>query len=66
MRHYTRRKEVNHMATDDTATCQLATRIPKELHTRLRLFCLQSDRTIMTVVVKALEDLLGKYGKKGK
>lgn len=39
---------------------QLATRIPKELHRRLKLHCVTHDVSVMEFVVKALEDRLGR------
>ena len=37
---------------------QLATRIPKELHRRLKLHCVTHEVSVMEFVVKALEDKL--------
>jgi len=39
---------------------QLATRIPKELHRRLKLHCVTHDVSVMEFVVKALEDKLAR------
>ena len=39
---------------------QLATRIPKELHRRLKLYCVQSDTSVMEFVVSSLEEKLVK------
>lgn len=51
---------------DDIVYVQMATRIPKPLHRRLREYAVQTDRSLMSIVQKALEDHLGKYmdGKK--
>ncbi|HYV55950.1 MAG TPA: hypothetical protein VE911_00320 [Candidatus Nitrosopolaris sp.] len=37
---------------------QLATRIPKQLHRELKLYCVKSDVSVMEFVVSALEDKL--------
>jgi hypothetical protein len=42
---------------------QLSTRIPKELHRRLRLHCVTYDIVLMHFVVAAIEEKLG--GKQG-
>ena len=47
---------------EDTVWVQLATRIPKELHRRLKLHCVQSDVSVMDFVVSALEEKLAKAG----
>ena len=39
---------------------QLATRIPKELHRRLKLYCVESDTVLMDFVVAAVREKLGK------
>jgi hypothetical protein len=38
----------------------LATRIPKELHRRLRLYCVTHDIALMQFVVAAIEEKLGR------
>ena len=44
---------------------QLATRIPKELHRRLKLYCALNDIAIMHFMVEAIEEKLGrKTGRK--
>ena len=48
------------MAKEDQVWVQLATRIPKELHRRLKLHCVESDTSVMDFVVTAIEDKLGK------
>jgi hypothetical protein len=50
------------MAKQDEVWVQLATRIPKELHRRLKLYCVTSDTSVMDFVVQALEEKLGKAG----
>ena len=39
---------------------QLATRIPKELHRRLKLYCVTHDTSVMEFVVEALKDKLAR------
>ena len=48
------------MATDEEAWTQLATRIPKELHRRLKLHCVTNDIAVMHFVVEAIEEKLGR------
>lgn len=43
---------------DETVWTQLATRIPKELHRRLKLHCVTKDVSVMAFVVAALEAAL--------
>ena len=38
----------------------LATRIPKELHHRLKLYCVTHDIVLMQFVVEAIETKLGR------
>jgi predicted HicB family RNase H-like nuclease len=55
------------MATAEEPSTQLATRIPKELHRRLRLYCVTHDIVLMQFVVAAIEEKLGaKRGSKKK
>ena len=42
---------------------QLATRIPKELHRRLKLHCVTHDTSVMDFVVEAIEEKLGRKAK---
>ena len=42
----------------DEAWIQLATRIPKALHTRLKIHCVTNDITVMGFVVAAIEEKL--------
>lgn len=46
----------------DDVWVQLATRIPKELHRRLKLHCVTNDVSVMEFVVKSLEDKLEREG----
>lgn len=48
----------------DIIWVQLATRIPKDLHRRLKLHCVENDVSVMGEVVAAIESRLGKRGKK--
>jgi predicted HicB family RNase H-like nuclease len=48
----------------DDAVVQLATRIPKELHRRLKLHCVTNDLSLMDFVVAALEERLAREGKR--
>ena len=48
------------MAKHDEPIAQLATRIPKELHRRLKLHCVTNDIAVMEFVVEAIEEKLGR------
>ncbi len=48
------------MAKTEEVWTQLATRIPKELHRRLKLYCVTHDIAVMHFVVAAIEEKLGK------
>jgi len=48
------------MTTAHEAWTQLATRIPKELHRRLKLHCVTNDIAVMEFVVEAIEEKLGR------
>ena len=48
------------MTTAHEAWTQLATRIPKELHRRLKLHCVTHDIAVMHFVVEAIEEKLGR------
>jgi predicted HicB family RNase H-like nuclease len=50
----------------DEACTQLATRIPKELHRRLKLHSVTADVTVMEFVIQAIEEALGRKAKKRK
>jgi hypothetical protein len=47
------------MAERDEPQAQLATRIPKELHRRLKLYCVESETLLRDFVVAALREKLG-------
>jgi predicted HicB family RNase H-like nuclease len=48
------------MAKADEPWTQLATRIPKELHRRLKLHCVTREVSVMDFVVGAIEEKLGR------
>ncbi len=48
---------------EDEALTQLATRIPKELHRRLKMHCVGTDTTVMDFVVQAIREKLGRKAK---
>ena len=48
------------MAKTDEPIAQLATRIPKDLHRRLKLHCVTNDIAVMEFVVEAIEEKLGR------
>ena len=53
------------MAKADEPWTQLATRIPKELHRRLKLYCVTHEIALMHFVTEAIEEKLGrKTGRK--
>ena len=55
-----RRNKGYRMATKaEEAWTQLATRIPKTLHRRLKLHCVTNDMALMHFVVQAIEEKLG-------
>ena len=47
-------------AQAEEAQTQLATRIPKDLHRRLKLHCVTHDIAVMHFVVQAIEEKLGR------
>ena len=51
------------MTTAHEAWTQLATRIPKELHRRLKLHCVTNDTSVMEFVDEAIEEKLGRKAK---
>ena len=55
------------MATEGEVWVQLATRIPKQLHRELKLYCVKSDVSVMDFVVSALQDKLSRdeHGRSG-
>ena len=48
------------MAKTEEVLTQLATRIPKELHRRLKLHCVTNDIAVMEFVVEAIEEKLAR------
>jgi predicted HicB family RNase H-like nuclease len=48
------------MTKADEPWTQLATRIPKELHRRLKLHCVTHEIALMYFVVAAIEEKLGR------
>jgi hypothetical protein len=48
------------MAKAEEPQTQLATRIPKELHRRLRLYCVTHDIVLIHFVAAAIEEKLGR------
>ena len=48
------------MTTAHEAWTQLATRIPKELHRRLKTYCVTHDIAVMHFVVAALREKLAR------
>ena len=48
------------MTKTDEPVTQLATRIPKELHRRLKLHCVTNEIAVMDFGVEAIEQKLGR------
>jgi len=48
------------MAKAEEVCTQLATRIPKDLHRRLKLHCVTHDTSVMEFVVEALKEKIGR------
>lgn len=48
------------MVKTEEPLTQLATRIPKQLHRRLKLHCVTQDIALMDFVVAAIEEKLGR------
>ena len=48
------------MAKTDEPIAQLATRIPKELHRRLKLHCVTHEIAVQDFVTQAIEEKLGR------
>jgi len=48
------------MAKAEEAWTQLATRIPKELHRRLKLYCVTYDIALMDFVTETIAEKLGR------
>jgi hypothetical protein len=45
---------------DSDVWVQLATKVPKSLHRELKLYCVDTDTTLMQFVVDALEEKLAR------
>jgi len=54
------------MKAESEVWVQLATRVPKELHRDLKLHCVKSDTSVMSFVVKALEERLVRETARGR
>jgi predicted HicB family RNase H-like nuclease len=48
------------MAKGEEACTQLATRIPKGLHRRLKLHCMTNEIAVMDFVIEAIREKLGR------
>ena len=51
------------MPRQDEEMVQLATRIPKELHRRMRLHCVIHEMSVMDFVITAIREKLGRAKK---
>jgi len=51
---------------EEEAQTHLATRIPKELHRRLRLHCVTRELSVMEYVTQAIREKLAKEGRREK
>jgi len=51
------------MAKTEEPLTQLATRIPKELHRRLKLYCVTHEIDVQDFVTEAIEEKLGRKAK---
>ena len=54
------------MTSEGEVWVQLATRIPKQLHRELKLYCVKSDVSVMDFVVSALQDKLARDARSGR
>ena len=54
------------MTTAHEAWTQLATRIPKDLHRRLKLYCVTHDIMLQHFVTEAIEEKLGRKVRGGR
>jgi len=54
------------MAKADEPWMLLATRIPKDLHRRLKLHCVTHEVSVMDFVVQSIEEKLGRKAKSKK
>ena len=52
------RNERQHAAMDEESLVQLATRVPKDLHRKVKVHCVKSDVSVMAFVVQALAEKL--------
>ena len=52
------------MERDDEEWNQLATKIPKELHRRLKLRCVKLDMLVQDFVTRALREKLDREGRR--
>jgi hypothetical protein len=52
--------DVSVMAEHDEPLAQLATRIPKDLHRRLKLHCVTHDIAVQDFVTQAIQEKLGR------
>jgi predicted HicB family RNase H-like nuclease len=51
------------MAKEPEPWTQLATRISKQLHRRLKLYCVHADMSVMEFVATALKEKLARQGR---
>ncbi len=51
------------MAKTEEVWTQLATRIPKELHRRLKLYCVTHEIAVQDFVTQAIDEKLGRKAK---
>ena len=54
------------MERDDEEWNQLATKIPKELHRRLKLHCVRTEVSVQDFVTRALRERLDREGRRGR
>jgi len=54
------------MAKTEEPLTQLATRIPKELHHRLKLHCVTHDTSVMDFVTEAIREKFARQGRRGR
>ena len=48
------------MTERDEPIAQLATRIPKDLHRRLKLYCVTNEIAVQDFVIQAIQEKLGR------
>jgi len=56
---------MDRMKSTDEQFTQLATRIPKSLHRKLKLHVVTTEQSVMAFVVSALQEKLKKEGARG-